>query len=173
MVSERCVTKHRNCTVPLTAGAVRDCLLMVTSVAVSDRAWKANCLNNKRNKSGTVVAMVITTHNCEVMEMFNENRQQLKLSHRVFHNLMQDCDQQELARCIRLLSMYLALYKRHHGEIALSDYLELTESPIINEELAELVKQGLDEASAMLTLVLQDKDQPQVECGIPATLHVN
>lgn len=105
--------------------------------------------------------------------MYEENRLQLKLSHRVFQNLVQDCDRQELARCIRLLSMYLALYKRHHGEIAMSDYLELTESAAINEELAGLVKQGLDEAAAMMTLVLQDQDRPAEDCRVPAQLSVN
>lgn len=95
--------------------------------------------------------------------MFNKNRTRLKISHRVFYNLVQDCDHRELARCIRLLSMYLALYKRCHGEIAISDYLELTESTVINDELADLVRHGLDEAASMLTLVQQDRDAPEFE----------
>jgi len=95
--------------------------------------------------------------------MLNQDRSRLKISHRVFYNLVQDCDHRELARCIRLLSMYLALYKRCHGEIAISDYLELTESSVINDELADLVRHGLDEAASMLTLVLQDRDAPEVE----------
>jgi len=97
------------------------------------------------------------------MHMINQDQSRLKISHRVFYNLVQDCDHQELARCIRLLSMYLALYKRCHGEIAISDYLELTEATAVNEELADLVRHGLDEAASMLNVVLQDRDAPEVE----------
>jgi len=100
-----------------------------------------------------------------------EEGKELRVSHRLFFNLVQGCDRDELARCIRLLSMYLAFYKKACGEIAISDYLELSESPVINQELSDLVKHGLDEASAMLTLVIQDQECPGEPVPIPATLN--
>lgn len=100
-----------------------------------------------------------------------EEGTELNMSHRLFFNLVQGCDREELARCIRLLSMYLALYKRRCGEIAISDYLELSEAPVMNQELADLFKDGLDEASAMLSLVIQDQECQGIPMPIPATLN--
>jgi hypothetical protein len=95
----------------------------------------------------------------------------LKASHRLFFNLVQGCDREELARCIRLLSMYLAMYKRRCGEISISDYLELSESPVMNQDMADLFKDGLDEASAMLSLVIQDQEGSGEPVQIPAMLN--
>ena len=95
--------------------------------------------------------------------MCSDKTENLKLSHKVFSTLVQDSGREELARCIRLLSMYLAMYKRHFGEMSMSDYLDLADSPLANQELAGLVKHGLEEATAMLTLVIQEKDDHPAE----------
>jgi hypothetical protein len=99
----------------------------------------------------------------EAKAMRSNNTENLKMSHKVFSSLVQDSGREELARCIRLLSMYLAMYKRNFGEMSMSDYLDLSGSPLVNQELAGLVKQGLEEATAMLTLVIQEKDEHPAE----------
>ena len=109
----------------------------------------------------------------EVKAMRFDNTENLKMSHKVFTSLVQDSGREELARCIRLLSMYLAMYKRHFGEISMSDYLELSGSPLVNQELAGLVKHGLAEATAMLALVIQEKDEhPAVPLYAPSPTDV-
>jgi hypothetical protein len=63
------------------------------------------------------------------------------------------CSPEELAQCVRLLGMYLAMYKRQYGELEVSAYAPLANHGASELALAELMAEGMDEASAMLTLI--------------------
>jgi hypothetical protein len=49
--------------------------------------------------------------------------------------------------------MYLALYKRGHGELDESAYAGLLNQDPADLKLAELMSDGMDEANAMLLLI--------------------
>lgn len=74
-----------------------------------------------------------------------------------FHQLLAARDREELVRCIRLLGMYLALYKNCYGEIGEARCAALLDPLLGDGELAALVGTGLLEASAMLRLVGGDR----------------
>jgi hypothetical protein len=70
------------------------------------------------------------------------------------------CSPDELAQCVRLLGMYLALYKRQFGELEVSSYAPLANRDTSELALAELAAEGMDEASAMLMLIQTDPPGP-------------
>ncbi len=70
-----------------------------------------------------------------------------------FNERLSLCSTEQLRQCIRLLGMYLALYKRGHGELDASAYMGLLNHDPENMKLAELMADGMDEAHAMLLLI--------------------
>lgn len=82
-----------------------------------------------------------------------------------FQERLRHSSPEQLEQCIRLLGMYLALYKRQFGELEESAYAGLMgqESDAVN--LADLMAAGLDEANAML---LMTHVEPAEELAIAA-----
>jgi len=70
-----------------------------------------------------------------------------------FNDRLRLCSVEQLEQCIRLLGMYLALYKRGHGELDESAYAGLLNQDPADLKLAELMSDGMDEANAMLLLI--------------------
>ncbi len=70
-----------------------------------------------------------------------------------FNERLRLCSVEQLEQCIRLLGMYLALYKRGHGELDESAYAGLLNQDRADLKLAELMSDGMDEANAMLLLI--------------------
>lgn len=89
--------------------------------------------------------------------MSTHNVKNLQKSHKAFKSLVNNADRDDLARCLRMLSMHLAMYKNRYGEMAMDDYLELAGAEDLNQAMTGLFHDGLDEASAMLGLILQEK----------------
>jgi hypothetical protein len=77
----------------------------------------------------------------------------LEFSESDFYERMNLCSVEQLQQCIRLLGMYLALYKRGHGELDASAYMGLLNHDPADLKLAELMADGMDEANAMLLMV--------------------
>ena len=72
---------------------------------------------------------------------------------RRFHNLVAQCSREDLAQCLRLLGMYLSLYKSRFGGMEDPVYAKLLASVNTDAELAQLCSAGLDEAIAMLSTI--------------------
>lgn len=66
---------------------------------------------------------------------------------------------EQLEQCIRLLGMYVALYKRQFGELEESAFAGLMGLDSSDIPLAELMADGLDEANAMLLMIHTDPGQ--------------
>ena len=91
------------------------------------------------------------------MEVQNSGDGDLHLLEGEFHQLLAARGRDELVRCIRLLGMYLALYKNCYGEIGEARFAVLLDPLVGDGELAALVGTGLLEANAMLRLVAGDR----------------
>lgn len=81
------------------------------------------------------------------------NIRQLESELTRFQELAADRSHDELAQCVRVLGMYLALYKNRFGDIPACEYEVLEGTGDVNEELQAIVTRGLEEAYAMLRLV--------------------
>lgn len=80
---------------------------------------------------------------------------------------------EQLEQCIRLLGMYIALYKRRFGELDETACAGLLGLAPDDMNLAELMAAGLDEANAMLMMI--HTEPGEIPGAIPATgpLHLN
>lgn len=80
---------------------------------------------------------------------------------------------EQLEQCIRLLGMYIALYKRRFGELDESACAGLLGLDPDNMNLAELMAAGLDEANAMLLMI--HAEPVEIPGAVPAMelLHLN
>ena len=70
-----------------------------------------------------------------------------------FQERLRRSSPEQLEQCIRLLGLYVALYKRDHGELNESSYSDVLNLNSVDIKLAELMADGMDEANAILQLV--------------------
>ena len=73
-------------------------------------------------------------------------------------------DKEGLTQCIRLLSTYLALYKKDFGELSAESYEAIIDSTDIEPDMVNVLENGINEAVTMMCMVVnmrkqQDKDQ--------------
>lgn len=69
--------------------------------------------------------------------------------------LIDVCDKKELSQCIRLLSMYIAIYKDQYGELPPECYESLLTSQEVDSETAKIFDKGMHEALTILDMVIQ------------------
>jgi len=69
----------------------------------------------------------------------------------------------ELAQSLRLLAMYIALYKKSYGELPTSSFEKFMSEEDIDEESAEVFENGLSEAIAIINMVLQSRPASDIE----------
>jgi len=92
------------------------------------------------------------------MDIEHQDLQQLKQQEHEFLTLVENCSRSELAKSAKFLAMYLALYRQQFGEIPAADYIKLVQAPTLDKGLLQLVSDGMQEASAMMKMVmLQDR----------------
>jgi hypothetical protein len=75
-----------------------------------------------------------------------------------FEDYMTRQSRDELSRCIRLLGMYVAMYKLHHGDLPESHYAALFDAGSADGNALRILTDGLREANAMLGLLETDRD---------------
>ncbi len=71
-------------------------------------------------------------------------------------------NKQELAQCVRLLSIYLAIYKKDFGDLPPTSFEKLMDAESIDIHCAAIFENGISEAIAMLNLVLQSQTSEAV-----------
>jgi len=76
-----------------------------------------------------------------------------------FQSLVQQCDRSELGQCAKLLAMYIAVYKQQFGDIPVESLLTMSETVTVDYELSQIIQNGIEEASSMLRMVLEEKQQ--------------
>ena len=72
-------------------------------------------------------------------------------------SLVNISDKNDLAQCVRLLSMYLAVYKKDFGDIPSATFDKLLVEDEVGVDGAIVFENGISEAIAMLNLVLQSQ----------------
>ncbi len=74
-----------------------------------------------------------------------------------FTNLVHSSSRDDIANCAKFLAMYIALYRQKFGEISAEEYNRLMDRSKLDDESLAILEEGMDEASAMLKLVLLQK----------------
>ncbi len=90
-----------------------------------------------------------------------------------FQDLVQDSNRSELGQCTKLLAMYIAIYKQRYGDIAIESYMQISEDSSVNQELSQIIQDGIEEASTMLRMVRNDQRQEQNLYYYPASNTIN
>jgi len=88
------------------------------------------------------------------MGIERQDLQQLKQQEHLFLTLVENCSRSELAASAKFLAMYIALYRQQFGEIPATDFLKIVQEPALDEKLLQLVSVGMQEASAMIKMVM-------------------
>ena len=88
----------------------------------------------------------------------------LKTKEQELETLTEMIDKEGLTQCIRLLSTYLALYKKDFGELSAESYEAIIDSTDIEPDMVNVLENGINEAVTMMCMVVnmrkqQDKDQ--------------
>ena len=68
--------------------------------------------------------------------------------------LVNESSKAELAQCMRMLSMYVALYKKSFGELPPSCFEKILSSEILDAETAKVFENGMTEAITILSMVM-------------------
>lgn len=67
----------------------------------------------------------------------------------------------ELAQCVRLLAMYIAIYKKCFGELPSVSYEKLLSSQEIDKDTARIFENGMLEAITILDMVMRSRTQAE------------
>ncbi len=84
--------------------------------------------------------------------------------HQKIERLLQFSSNEDLARCARLLGLYLAMYKHEFGELSEATcdrYLNAGNTANNDPLIAEIFTSGLQEVSSLLTLIHADGSHSQ------------
>jgi succinate dehydrogenase flavin-adding protein (antitoxin of CptAB toxin-antitoxin module) len=78
----------------------------------------------------------------------------LKVKERQLETLSEMIDKEGLTQCIRLLSTYIAMYKKDFGELTLESYEAILESTSVDPDMVNVFENGMSEAVAMLSMIV-------------------
>lgn len=81
-------------------------------------------------------------------------------------SLVHVCGKAELAQSVRLLSMYVALYKKSFGELPPASFSKILTSDQVDADMARIFENGIREAISILTMVLKAQVEQQRSEGV-------
>lgn len=84
---------------------------------------------------------------------------ELKTTEFELQSLVNESGKEQLAQCVRMLSMYVALYKKSFGELPPSCFEKILNSSVLDVESAKIFENGMLEAITILNMVLQAQAQ--------------
>jgi len=90
------------------------------------------------------------------IELDQIRKQQLE-----FQDLVEECNQNELGQCAKLLAMYIAVYKQEYGELPIENLVNMSETLLVDQELSQIIQNGIEEASSMLRMVHNEQRRPK------------
>ncbi len=76
-------------------------------------------------------------------------------------SLIEISDKDELAQCVRLLAMYIAIYKKCFGELPTFSYEKILSSKFIDKDTAKIFENGMLEAITILDMVMRSRAQSE------------
>ena len=102
-----------------------------------------------------------TVHKAGYITMNNNDLDlsDMKVTEFKLQSLVDISDKGELAQCLRLLSIYIALYKKSYGELPTSSFEKILTSELVDTETAMIFEKGMLEAISILNMVLQAKSE--------------
>ena len=78
----------------------------------------------------------------------------LKVKEQQLETLSEMVDKEGLTQCIKLLSTYIAMYKKDFGELTLESYEAILESTSVDPDMVNVFENGMSEAVAMLAMIV-------------------
>ncbi len=78
----------------------------------------------------------------------------LRVKERQLETLSEMVDKEGLTQCIRLLSTYIAMYKKDFGELTLESYEAILGSTSVDPDMVNVFENGMSEAVAMLSMIV-------------------
>ena len=93
----------------------------------------------------------------------------LAIKERELEALSEMIEKEGLTQCIRLLSTYIALYRRDFGDLSAESYEAILESTCVEPEMVDVFENGINEAVAMLGMIVNThklQDQAQLAVTI-------
>jgi hypothetical protein len=78
----------------------------------------------------------------------------IQVKEQQLETLSEMIDKEGLTQCIRLLSTYIAMYKKDFGELSLESYEAILESTSVDPDLVNVFENGMNEALAMLAMIV-------------------
>lgn len=99
-----------------------------------------------------------------MMKNIENSLSALAIKERELEALSEMVDKEGLTQCIKLLSTYIALYKKDFGELSAESYEGILESTCVEPDMVNVFENGINEAVAMLSMIvnthkLQDQTQ--------------
>ena len=76
-------------------------------------------------------------------------------------SLVEVSDKDDLSQCVRLLGMYVAIYKKCFGELPVSSYEKMLSSQIVDKDTALIFENGMCEAITILDMVMRSRTQSE------------
>lgn len=73
----------------------------------------------------------------------------------VLQTLIERSNKDDLVQCIRLISLYVSIYKKHFGELPTDYYEDLFRTGDFDNSSTEIFEDGLNEAIAMLDMIIK------------------
>lgn len=108
------------------------------------------------------------------MSIAHDDLELLKNVHTEFSGLISQSNQGELAQCIKLLAMYVSIYRQKFGDLPSQNYIDLMSMTELNQDMVQLITEGTVEAIEMLELVFAERISAGNEnIKAPVTLHVH
>ncbi len=93
------------------------------------------------------------------MDNIKDSLSGLKIKERELESLSEMIDKDGLTQCIRLLSTYIALYKKDFGELSTESYQAILGSTGIETDMIGVFENGMQEAVAMLSMIVNARKQ--------------
>lgn len=94
----------------------------------------------------------------------------LEIKEQELETLSEMVDKEGLVQCIRLLSTYVALYKKDFGELPTESYESILDSTGFEADMIDVFENGIHEAVTMLNLIIHIRKQKN---GSPLAVTIN
>jgi len=83
----------------------------------------------------------------------------LRIKEQELDTLSEMIDKEGLTQCIRLLSTYIALYKKDFGELPAESFESILDSTGVEADMVSVFENGMHEAVAMLSMIVNARKQ--------------
>ena len=95
------------------------------------------------------------------MKQADLNLAEIKSKEVELQSLVDESDKTDLAQCVRLISMYISIYKQQFGELSPDSYAAIIENDDIDQASASIFEDGLQEAISILDMIIQSRTQTE------------